>query len=71
MGFQSQTVSSPDAGKGNITATQADRERNIVDDLNKTGIVVGVTLLRRLVPGWFVKADLGTDVLNVGVAIEF
>lgn len=71
VGFQSQTVSSPDAGKGNISATQAEKERNIVDDLNKTGIVVGVTLLRRLVPGWFVKADLGTDVLSVGVAIEF
>lgn len=71
IGFQSQTVSSPDAGKGNIDTVQAANEREIVDDLNKTGLVVGVTLLRRLVPGWFVKADLGTDVLSVGVAIEF
>lgn len=71
IGFQSQTVSSPDAGNINGNASQAERELLIIDDLKKTGVVVGVTLLRRLVPGWFIKADLGTDVLNAGVAIEF
>lgn len=69
IGFQSQTVSSPDAGS--VGGVQGERELEIIDDLKKTGIVVGVTVLRRLVPGWFVKADLGTDVINVGVAIEF
>lgn len=71
LGFQSQTVSSPNAGEVPGDIVQAERERELIDDLKKTGVVVGVTLMRRLVPGWFVKADLGTDVLNVGVAIEF
>ena len=71
IGFQSQTVSSPDAGKNLTDPVLIQREEDAIDDLRKTGLVFGVTLLRRLVPGWFVKADLGTDVINVGVAIEF
>jgi hypothetical protein len=69
IGFQSQTVSS-NAGKTGVAATDA-AELEVRDELIKTGPVFGVTLLRRLVPGWFIKADLGTDVLNLGVAIEF
>jgi hypothetical protein len=69
IGFQSQTVSS-NAGETGVAATDA-AELEAVDELKKTSPVFGVTLLRRLVPGWFIKADLGTDVLNVGAAIEF
>jgi hypothetical protein len=72
IGFKSQTVSSPDAGKGpSNSPAQNDEELVVIDELAKSGPVFGVTLLRRLVPGWFIKADLGTDVLNVGFAIEF
>ncbi len=69
IGFQSQTVSS-NAGETGVAAADA-AEIEAVDELKKVGPVFGVTILRRLVPGWFVKADLGTDVLNLGVAIEF
>jgi hypothetical protein len=69
IGFRSQTVSS-NAGKTGVAATDA-AELEVVDELKQTGPAFGVTVLRRLVPGWFVKADLGTDVLNLGVAIEF
>lgn len=69
IGFQSQTVSS-NAGKTGIAATDA-AELEVVDELKKTGPVFGVSILRRLVPGWFIKGDLGSDVLNLGVAIEF
>lgn len=69
IGFQSVTVSSNAGTTGNIVNDQA--ELAIIDKLKKTGPVFGVTLLRRLVPGWFLKADLGTDVLNIGAAIEF
>ena len=69
IGFRSQTVSS-NAGETGVAATDA-AELEVVDELKKTGPAFGVTLLRRLVPGWFVKADLGTDVLSLGVAIEF
>mgnify|MGYP001029114128 CR=1 FL=1 len=69
IGFQSQTVSS-NAGKTGVAAVDA-AELEVVDELKKTGPVFGVSILRRLVPGWFLKGDLGTDVLNLGVAIEF
>lgn len=70
LGFHTYTVSSPDAGKGNI-ASQNEKELDAIDDLKKSGPVFGVTILRRLVPGWFVKADIGSDIINAGFAIEF
>ncbi len=70
VGFQSKTVSSPDAGK-ETTTTAAAEELAVIDELEKSGPVFGVTVMRRLVPGWFVKADLGTDVINLGFSIEF
>lgn len=69
IGFRSQTYSSPTAGQG--PASQRDAELSLVEKLKKNEPAFGVTLLRRLVPGWFVKADIGTDVINGGVAIEF
>ncbi len=63
IGYQINTVDSPDASIGQQT--------NDTTALAQGQIAAGVTLLRRLVPGWFVKVDLGTDMLNVGAAIEF
>jgi hypothetical protein len=75
VGFMSQSVSSPDAGKGvaggSATPAGMAKERELVNKLNKSGAIFGITIMRRLVPGWFLKADLGTDVLNLGVGIEF
>ncbi len=70
VGFQSFTVSSPKAGTG-LNQVTNEEELDAVDKLKKTGPVFGVTVLRRLVPGWFIKADIGTDLINVGFAIEF
>jgi hypothetical protein len=70
IGFQSVSVSSPDAGR-TTDATRAAQEEDIVNSLAKSGVVGGVTILKRMVPGWFAKADLGTDAINFGVAIEF
>ena len=69
IGFRSQTIDTDAGTTGNPVIDQ--RELEIVSELQKVGPVFGVTFLRRLVPGWFLKADLGTDVLNVGAAIEF
>ncbi|MES2528314.1 MAG: hypothetical protein V4598_14600 [Bdellovibrionota bacterium] len=72
VGYQNNTVSSPDAGKETQnTDAQNNAELDAIDSLKKNGVVAGVTVMRRLVPGWFLKADLGTDVLNIGFAIEF
>lgn len=70
LGFHSYTVSSPDAGK-TLNDTTNREELEAIDELKKSGPVFGVTVLRRLVPGWFIKADVGSDIINVGFAIEF
>lgn len=70
VGYQTVTVSSPDASKtGDPTIDQEEAEA--LDNLEQSGPIAGVTVLRRLVPGWFVKADVGTDLINLGFAIEF
>jgi hypothetical protein len=73
IGFQTFSVSSPNAGvvEGSTTELEADAELETIDKLKKTNLVIGVTVLRRLVPGWFLKADLGTDILSLGFGIEF
>lgn len=71
IGFQIHNVSSPDAGNVKDDAALAEKELAFVDTLEKQRFVAGVTILRRLVPGWFVKADLGIDTFNLGFAIEF
>jgi hypothetical protein len=45
--------------------------KDTADNLKKSGPVFGITVLRRLVPGWFIKGDLGNDIINLGFAIEF
>jgi hypothetical protein len=70
VGYQNFSVSSPDAGKGTNPAANTE-EIQAIDELKKSGPVFGVTVLRRLVPGWFIKADVGSDLINVGFAIEF
>lgn len=75
IGVQTIDVSSPDAGipENNSSSAQetADKEQQTIDELEKTTPVIGVTVLRRLVPGWFLKLDLGTDIVSVGFGIEF
>ena len=71
IGFQYQSVSSPAAGKDATNEALNTKELEFVDNLPKNQVVVGVTILRRLVPGWFLKADLGTDILAIGFGIEF
>lgn len=63
LGYQVNLVSSPNA-------TTAQEDANI-QDLAQDQIAIGATLLRRLVPGWFLKVDLGTDLINIGAAVEF
>ncbi|MGB0453646.1 MAG: hypothetical protein ACPGJV_08015 [Bacteriovoracaceae bacterium] len=41
----------------------------LTEDLS--GLVFGATILKRFVPGWFFRVDLGSDIINFGLAVEF
>ena len=71
VGYMFTSVVSPDAGKKSTNPAIIQAELEAIENLKKSTPVFGVTVLRRLVPGWFIKADLGSDIVNVGFAIEF
>lgn len=77
VGFQMINASSPQAGIDDPSdgytpgEGELDREIQLVEDLKKNQLVFGVSVLKRLVPGWFVRADLGSDIMNVGFSLEF
>jgi hypothetical protein len=70
VGFQVSTVSSPSLG---TTKDDAQNEAEFAqkEKMEKADLVFGVTILRRLVPVWFLQADIGTDVISLGFGIEF
>lgn len=75
VGYQTILASSPsagvDPGDGSRTQEELDNELKLVNDLKKSSLIFGVTILKRIVPGWFIRADLGSDILNGGLSIEF
>jgi hypothetical protein len=73
VGYQIININSPGAGveDGESTPEELDQELRLVDDLKKSSVIFGVTVLKRIVPGWFIRADLGTDILNAGLTLEF
>ena len=46
-------------------------QTSAIDLASERRPAVGVTLLRRLVPGWFIRGDLGTDLMALGFGLEF
>lgn len=68
-GFLYQQATQPTSNA--LTSEDQENEDALYASLNKKVPVFGVTLLKRLVPGWFLQADLGIDVQSLGVAIEF
>ncbi|MBP9674300.1 MAG: hypothetical protein KBD63_04325, partial [Bacteriovoracaceae bacterium] len=75
LGYQIRSAKNSDAGQDSDTVTltqaQRDAELNAVDDVAKQQFIFGVTALKRMVPGWFIRLDLGLDVMSVGIALEF
>lgn len=63
IGYQIITAQSPGA--------QTTEEFALVDKLAKSRIVAGASLLRRIVPGWFLRIDFGSDLINGGLQLEF
>lgn len=72
VGYQVINVNSPGAGvdTGDVDA-DLENELKLVDDLKKSTVIFGVTVLKRIVPGWFIRADLGSDILSGGLTLEF
>lgn len=68
IGYQIYTVSSPNAEEDPATAAE---EAQIISDLSQRQFIAGATVLKRLVPGWFLRGDIGNDILAIGFAIEF
>lgn len=62
------------AGSFETTGT-TDDEQSVqeasVARLQQNEIIIGVTILKRLVPGWFARVDVGTDLLALGFGLEF
>lgn len=75
IGYQIVMASSPGAGEtsasGTSTQEDLDNEVALVSLLEKNTIIFGATILKRLVPGWFFRADLGTDIYSAGFSLEF
>ena len=74
VGYQTIIAKSPSAGVADSTTTDPvvlANEVQLVQDLKKSAPIFGVTILKRIVPGWFLRADLGTDIINGGLTIEF
>jgi hypothetical protein len=73
IGYQIINASSPGAGSddGSTDSTVLALEEKRVEDLKKNSLIFGVSFLKRLVPGWFFRADLGSDIINFGFALEF
>jgi hypothetical protein len=71
VGFQIIDANSPGAGVNAATDEIANKELAMVEEVKDRGPIFGVTMLRRLVPGWFIKVELGTDNMSGGLALEF
>lgn len=72
-GYQMIGASSPGAGvdDGSTDPNLLALEEQRVEDLKRNSAIFGVTLLKRLVPGWFARFDLGNDILSFGFGLEF
>ncbi len=70
VGYRVTTADSPGAGQ-DLTGDAQEKELELVEDLQKSGIIFGISFLKRLVPGWFIRGDVGTDTMAMGFGLEF
>ena len=73
VGYQMIGASSPGAGveDGNTDVAVLNLELDRVEDLKRQSVVFGITIFKRLVPGWMARLDLGSDLVSFGFALEF
>jgi hypothetical protein len=73
VGYQILGATSPGAGTPDVNNPGLDlaAELQLVEDMKRTSVIFGITVLKRLVPGWFLRADLGNDIISLGFGLEF
>ena len=73
VGYQMLQASSPGEGVYSTGMTQQDidAETRLMNSLRKKAFIFGASILKRLVPGWFTRIDVGTDFYSIGFGLEF
>jgi hypothetical protein len=74
IGYQKVWATSKTAGVDNgdgKTPDQLQLELDLVNESAKNNFIFGVTILKRIVPGWFLRADLGLDIIGGGLSLEY
>ena len=73
LGYQVINASSPGEGvyTTGMTTTDIETEAALMNSLRKKAFIFGATVLKKLVPGWFTRLDLGTDFYSLGFGLEF
>ncbi|OFZ25175.1 MAG: hypothetical protein A2381_12090 [Bdellovibrionales bacterium RIFOXYB1_FULL_37_110] len=69
--FGFQVIRASDSTDTDTTQEQLDKETALYEKTEKTTPVVGITFLKRLVPGWFIHGNLGSDLFAMGFSLEF
>lgn len=70
VGYRMTTADCPSAGQ-DLSGAEKEKELKLVEDLQTSGVIFGISVLKRLVPGWFIRGDIGTDVMSMGFGLEF
>ena len=70
IGYKFSVAIAPKADPARDEKTP-EQQAELLDDVALSGPIVGASVFKRLVPGWFVRMDVGTDFLALGVAVEF
>ncbi|MCY4524485.1 MAG: hypothetical protein OXB84_07085, partial [Halobacteriovoraceae bacterium] len=72
VGFQIINAEAPGLYNDPETPTaQLSREEDRLAGLQKSHFIFGITILKKLVPAWFIRANLGIDLVNLGLSVEF
>lgn len=74
VGYQTILADSPSAGKDPNDGTskaELQNEVDLVDEMKKSSVIFGGTILKRIVPGWFINFSLGSDLVAGGLTLEF
>ncbi len=72
-GYQVIIADSPSAGQdssGTISQPQLNYESALIDKMEDSKFIFGLSVFIKIVPGWYVQLDLGTDILNAGFSVE-